>query len=128
MHEWSIAKTLREQAVCIGREQGAKRLLEVRIEIGPLTGIEARLLESAFERLTLELDPLPIRLVVDAAPLVVHCQRCERESEIPDFDFYCRLCLGRGVRVVRGDELQLVSVTVDEPISTRCSSDGMCGR
>lgn len=114
MHEWSLARTLLQQATHICREHGSNELLEVHVQIGPLSGIEANLLESAFDQLVCELGISPIRLVVEATPLVVHCRECGTESELSDFDFYCRACNSRSVRVVQGDQLQLVSVRVTD--------------
>lgn len=114
MHEWSLARTLLQQAAHICREHGSNELLEVRVQIGPLSGIEASLLESAFDQLVCELGNSPICLVVETTPLVVRCRECERESELSDFDFYCRACHSRSVRVVQGDQLQLVSIRVTD--------------
>jgi len=113
MHEWSFARKLLQQAAAICHEQGAIHCSEVRIQIGPLSGIEATLLESAFEQLSCEQEIAP-RLVIERTPLVIRCRDCQAESELPDFDFYCRECNGRAVRVVAGDQLQLVSVTVGD--------------
>ena len=113
MHEWSFARTLLQQAALICREQGALRPVEVCVQLGPLSGVEASLLESAFDQLVREQGIAPLRLVVETTMLVVRCRDCRSESEIPDFDFYCRVCHSRVVQVVRGDQLQLVSVTVD---------------
>lgn len=114
MHEWSFARKLLQQATGICHANGARHCLEVRVQIGPLSGIEATLLESAFEQLASDHELAPTRLVIERTPLVVRCRDCAAESELSDFDFYCRLCGGRAVQVVAGDQLQLVSVTVDD--------------
>lgn len=114
MHEWSFARKLLQQAAAICHEQGAIHCSEVRIQLGPLSGIEAALLENAFEQLSYELEIAPTRLVIERTPLVIRCRDCQAESELSDFDFYCRVCNGRAVRVVAGDQLQLVSVTIDD--------------
>lgn len=114
MHEWSFARKLLQQAAAICHEQVARHCLEVRVQIGPLAGIEASLLASAFEQLTGEHELSRTRLVIEQTPLVVRCRDCEAESELSDFDFYCRVCCSRAVRVVAGDQLHLVSVTVDD--------------
>lgn len=117
MHEWSLAKMLLQQAARICREQGGQRLVEVRVQIGPLSGIEASLLASAFDQLVCESEISPTRLVVEETALVVRCRDCGDESELSNFDFRCPVCHSRAVRVVQGDQLQLVSVTVDDPIA-----------
>jgi len=114
MHERSFARKLLQQAVQICREQGAVHCLEVRVQIGPLSGIESTLLANAFAQLASEGATAAPRLVIEHAPLVVRCRECEAESELTDFDFFCRRCGGRAVQVIQGDQLQLVSVTVED--------------
>lgn len=116
MHEWSFAQKLLQQAAGICRQQGALHCSEVRIQIGPLSGIEATLLASAFEQLASEHEIAPTRLVIEQTPLVVRCRDCQAESKLSGFDFYCRECNGRAVQVVQGDQLELVSVTVDDEV------------
>lgn len=114
MHEWSFARSLLQQASGIAREQGGARLLEVQVSIGPLSGVEASLLESAFEQLACDEGLASTRLVVETTPLVVRCRDCDSESSLSEFVFRCPACQSPAVRVVRGDQLQLVSVTVDD--------------
>lgn len=114
MHEFSFAQKLRQQAAQICREQGAVQCLEVRVQIGPLSGIEPTLLANAFEYLASERETAAPRLVIEQTPLVVRCRECGTESELPDFDFCCGACSGRAVQVIQGDQLQLVSVTVED--------------
>jgi len=118
MHEWSLAKTLLQQATRISREHGGKRLLEVRINVGPLSGVDACLLESAFTQLIGEQDVSPIVLVVETQPLVVRCRDCQAESQLSDFVFCCHQCQSQAVRVVQGDQLQLVSVVADDELAS----------
>lgn len=114
MHERSFARRLLQQAAQICREQGAIHCLEVRVQIGPLSGIEASLLQSAFDQLAGEFGANAPQLVIDRATLMVRCRECGTVSELPDFDFRCRACNGRAVQVIQGDQLQLVSVTVED--------------
>lgn len=114
MHEWSFARSLLQQASRIARDQGGARLLEVQVSIGPLSGVEASLLESVFEQIVCDEGLAPTRLVVETTPLVVRCRNCDSESSLSEFVFRCSECQSPAVRVVRGDQLQLVSVTVDD--------------
>jgi hydrogenase nickel incorporation protein HypA/HybF len=113
MHEFSVARSLLHSASRICREQGFVRPVEVTVQIGPLSGVESLLLQSAFEQQAAVHAAVPARLVIEQTPLVIRCLDCETESNLPDYDFRCRACDSRAVRVIGGDQLLLVSVTAE---------------
>ena len=118
MHEWSLAKMFLQEAIRISREQNSGKLLEVCVQIGPLSGVEPSLLESAFDKLVAEQGAVATRLVIETTALVVRCRDCDILSEVSDFDFYCGTCQSRTVRVIQGDELKLISITVDDELDS----------
>jgi hydrogenase nickel incorporation protein HypA/HybF len=111
MHEESLVRSLLQQVDMLVEQHGGGCVQDVEVEIGPLSGIEALLLESAFERLTAPLDRAP-RLIVHQVPLVVACQDCHREFSLADFRFVCHHCDSRRLQVLRGDGMILKSVVV----------------
>jgi hydrogenase nickel incorporation protein HypA/HybF len=111
MHEHSLVRNLLKQAERIRRQHDADRIIEVRVEVGPLSGVEPLLLASAFELLTAEANLAGARLLIDEVALSARCESCQCEFEVNDFVFRCHRC-GGNVTVTRGDELQLVSVSL----------------
>ena len=111
MHEQSLIRTLLKQVEEIRRQHDAEQVVEVRVEVGPLSGVEPLLLESAFEQLVPDSMAVGARLVIDEVSLLARCASCDCDFEVDDFVFRCHQC-GGNVRVVRGDELQLVSVSL----------------
>jgi hydrogenase nickel incorporation protein HypA/HybF len=105
MHERSLVQSLLKQVDAIRRQHDAKHVSEVRVEVGPLSGVEPLLLAAAFEQLA------GAKLTIDEVALLAECQSCGREFELNDFDFHCPSCRGN-VRVTRGDEFLLVSVSL----------------
>jgi hydrogenase nickel incorporation protein HypA/HybF len=111
MHEQSLVRSLLRQAESIRRQHDAEYITEVRVAVGPMSGVEPLLLASAFELLTAETNLAGARLVIDEVALLARCESCRCEFEVNDFVFRCRQC-GGNVTVIRGDELQLVSVSL----------------
>lgn len=111
MHEQSLVRTLLKQVEVIRRQHGAEQVTEVRVEIGPLSGVEPLLLASAFEQLASGSTAENASLVIDEVPLRARCAACDREFEVKNFVFRCRKCAGN-VQVIGGDTLHLVSVSV----------------
>lgn len=116
MHEESLVRALLKQVDQLRREHHAQQVTEVRVEAGPLSGVEPMQLVSAFERLAPASTVAGARLVVDEVPLLASCKSCDREFQVSDFVFYCPNC-GGNARVIRGDQVQLVSVSLrsEEP-------------
>jgi hydrogenase nickel incorporation protein HypA/HybF len=110
MHEFSLVRSLLDQVAQIVAEQGGRAAVEVRVEIGPLSGVEPLLIRDAFHQLAN--GPT---LIIEEVPLIARCHTCNREFELKNFRFVCTHCGGRETRVVRGDAFRLMSVTVDLP-------------
>ena len=51
MHEHSLVHALLEQVERLAGEQGAGEVEEVRVQLGPLSGVEPLLVKTAFEML-----------------------------------------------------------------------------
>ena len=111
MHEQSLAKNLLRQVDQIRREHDSHRVVEVRVEIGPLSGVEPMLLTSAFERLCTDEETRTASLVINEVDLTVECRLCHRQFVVRDYVFRCPEC-GGNVNVIRGADVQLVNVSL----------------
>lgn len=111
MHEQSLVRALLKQVEAVRLEHDGRTVSEVRVEMGPLSGVEPLLLAAAFEQLVSQSAAAGATLVIDEVPLLAECASCSREFEVQDFVFRCPAC-GGSVRVTRGDEFQLVSVSL----------------
>lgn len=112
MHEMSLVRALLEQVDRVRRDHPRAELTAVRVEVGPLTGVEPLLLRSAFEQATSQRYEAPVELLIDEVPLQAHCEACQQSFEIQDFEFRCRRCRSADVRIVGGDTLQLVNISL----------------
>jgi hydrogenase nickel incorporation protein HypA/HybF len=117
MHEVSLVRQLLNQVAAVAAEHGGAQVEEFLIEIGPLSGVEPLLVRSAYEQLTAGSADPPAKLLIDEVPLEGVCDCCNRPFVVDRFRFICPQCGSSQVRVVRGDECRLVSVTIHEPES-----------
>ena len=90
MHEFSLVRSLLEQVERIVTEQGGRAAVEVRVEIGPLSGVEPLLVKEAFSQLSVDTT-----LIIDEVPLMASCHSCAREFELKEFRFACPHCSSR---------------------------------
>ncbi|MCM2369700.1 hydrogenase maturation nickel metallochaperone HypA/HybF [Aporhodopirellula aestuarii] len=117
MHEMSLVRSLIRQVDLIAAENGGGSVREVSVEIGPLSGVESELVQSAFDQVIAESHESPMTLTIRETPLVVHCLQCEDDCEIDNFIFRCLRCGSGHVRVIRGDEFRIASITLDERVT-----------
>jgi hydrogenase nickel incorporation protein HypA/HybF len=108
MHEASLVKTLIEQVDRLASEHAAAAVDEVRVRIGPMSGVEPLLVSAAFERLA----PAGTRLVIDEVPLTARCRDCGESFELEQFRFRCPSCQSADVEVIEGDGFVLESITI----------------
>ena len=91
-------------------ESDLKRVTLVTIEIGPLSGVEAELVQTAFDRLAYPRGLTRAALAIDQVPLTIRCQACGMASDQLAATFRCRDCGGHRVTVERGDSVILKSI------------------
>ena len=110
MHELAICQALIEQVEAIARERLARRVDTVCVSIGPLSGVEPRLLEQAFPVASAGSVADGARLELDCRPLRVSCQQCGRVTDALPSRLICGHCGDWHTDLVSGDELILSRV------------------
>lgn len=114
MHEMSLVQALLEQVEILMREKSADRVSLIRVGVGEFSGVEPDLFRSAFELLV---ETTPLRgatLHMESVPLESRCARCGREFAIEKFCFQCPACASRDLKILRGEDLILDSVTLEQ--------------
>ena len=106
MHELSIAGAI----MAIARQHaGERQLVAVEVRVGHLRQVVPSALAFAFE-----LVAPGVALALEEVPAVVRCTSCGAESVDEAFPLACAACGGLDVEVVRGEELEVVAVELEE--------------
>jgi len=117
MHEMSIAGAIWNLALSHVPPDATLRF--VHVKAGPMRGIEPQSMEWAWQALMADEGDEHIGLKLTTLPWRMRCAVCERQWEADELEERCQCGCGQ-VRLVGGDELQLVSIEVDEaPRSAR---------
>lgn len=115
MHELSICLALLDQVQSIAREHGATGVERILLRVGPLSGVEPRLLKNAYplaatgtiaETAVLDIEPAPVR---------VRCNECGAETAAEPNRLLCGQCGGFHTRVIGGDEMLLANLELTVP-------------
>jgi hydrogenase nickel incorporation protein HypA/HybF len=115
MHELSIAMSL----VDVASEQASRmrdvRVTALHVRLGVLSGVVADALSFSFA-LAAEDSPIAgAQLVIEEAPIVVHCTTCNAERQIPSAQLlHCPICSTPATTLVGGREMELVSLEVED--------------
>ena len=107
MHEAAIAQQIVRTALCAAKEAGAERILEIRMSIGALSGVEPLLLEKALDELTLGTPAAGARLIARFVPPRLICRDCGKESEGRRGLYVCPHCGSARIRLIGGSGYRL---------------------
>jgi hydrogenase nickel incorporation protein HypA/HybF len=115
MHELSIAVSLIETACEEAARLGAPRVVALHLRLGRLSGVVREALEFSFDLAAADTPIAGARLQIEEIPITVLCPACGRERQLESAQhFHCPVCGAATPEVLRGRELELVAMEVDE--------------
>ena len=117
MHEMAICQALLEQVEGIARQHSGT-VSRVRILVGPLSGVEPRLLESAYVLARAGTAAEDSELVIEDAAVRVRCRSCGAESTASPNRLLCGACGDWRTELSSGDELLLLQVELSTEIDS----------
>jgi len=110
MHELAICQALMEQVERIASEEQADQVLTIHLAIGPLSGVEPRLLEQAFYVARAGSIAANAELVTESMPVQVSCSQCGQLSDALPSRLVCGHCGDWRTRLASGDEMNLLHI------------------
>lgn len=113
MHELAICQDIISQLESIAHEHHAQSVDVIALQIGPLSGVEIPLLESAFSIASAGTIAEKARLKVEAIPIRIKCLSCNAESEATQNRLLCKQCGDWQTQLISGDEMILRQVELD---------------
>ncbi|MDZ4850995.1 MAG: hydrogenase maturation nickel metallochaperone HypA [Pirellulaceae bacterium] len=111
MHETTLVRELLVQVKQVMVDNSIERVTTIRIEVGPLAGVDPLLVEQAYFLLVQRTEFERTHLMVDQPALMAVCHDCQRQFEVVDFKFLCPGCLSHSVQVISGDQVRLLDIT-----------------
>jgi len=114
MHELGIASSILE---CVQKEalrHEGVRISKVGVKIGELAGVDVDALQFGFECIVKDTEWEHLVLEVESIPRVQRCSKCNHEFRMTDFDPQCPRCGEFATQCIRGEELDIAYMEVDE--------------
>ena len=114
MHELSVCQSIVSQLKQIAQDNNAIAITKVIVQIGPLSGIEAPLLERAFPIACAGSIAENAQLETQILPIKIRCNLCGNENEAPVNKLLCNACGSWQTNLLSGDEMLLKSVELEK--------------
>ena len=113
MHELAITEGIIEAAVPEAVKAGAKRILEIRLRIGELSGVLPECLQAYFEIAAQGTSAEGARITWQRIPVAISCPDCGFEGDIYRRKIRCPQCGGTDFRIIRGREYYVDSLEAE---------------
>lgn len=115
MHELSIATSIVDVALETAARLDSSRVSAVNVRIGRLAGVDADALRFSFDVVTQGTALEGARLAIEELPVIVWCDRCARDVELPAVNFlHCPVCDEITGIIRQGKELEVTSLEIEE--------------
>jgi hydrogenase nickel incorporation protein HypA/HybF len=116
MHEFAICQNIISQVENIARQHQSPAVHLIKLQIGPLSGIESTLLESAFTIAATGTLAEQAKLSIEIMPVRVKCLSCNKTSSIVNIhQLLCASCGDWHTQLISGDEMILKQIELDLP-------------
>ncbi len=113
MHEMAIAEGILDIALDYAAKNDGKRIAEIGLLLGEMSGVETEALEMCFGILARGTIAEEAALKMKRIPLVGKCSKCGKEFPIEHYDFWCPECEDGVLNILSGREMQVEYLEVD---------------
>jgi hydrogenase nickel incorporation protein HypA/HybF len=115
VHEVSVALGMVDELRKIAAKNSAKKILNVKLKIGRMSGIVTDSLKFAFDAVKLEHPFIAsAEIVIEEVPLVYKCNECSRSFDGDNLYFpSCPDCDSYNLTLVSGEEQHIENVEIE---------------
>jgi hydrogenase nickel incorporation protein HypA/HybF len=115
MHELSIALSIVEIASEEAARQPGSRVEAVHLRLGPLSGVVKDALLFSWKLACEETPVAGSQLAIEEVGVRVRCPACGVESDVTgDLDLRCGSCGNAATEVIRGRELEVTALELED--------------
>lgn len=113
MHELAITEGIMRVALPAAEKNGAKKILEIRLKIGELSGVIPGCVEEYFSMLSEGTIAEGARIVAETVPAALECRACGYRGRADRRLRGCPSCGGKDIRITGGREYYVDSLKVE---------------
>ena len=113
MHELAITEGIMEAAIPEAEKAGAKKIIEIRLKIGELSGVLPECIQYYFELVSKGTIAEGARITATKIPVGIECPDCGFSGDIERKKIRCPKCGGINFKVTHGREYFVDSLEVE---------------
>ncbi len=113
MHELAITEGIMQAAIPEAEKAGAKRILEIRLKIGELSGVFPEYIQEYFSIVSKGTIAEDAKLIINRIPISISCRSCGYNGVIERKKIRCPDCGGTDFKIVSGREYYVDSLEVE---------------
>ena len=113
MHELAITEGIIETAIPAAEAGGARRILEIRLKIGEMSGVFPEYIEEYLQTLAKGTIAEGAALKVEKIPVSIKCGSCGFEGPIDRKNAKCPKCESVDFKITGGREYYVDSLEVE---------------
>jgi hydrogenase nickel incorporation protein HypA/HybF len=121
MHELAIAEAI---IAIAERHAAGRRVTRVEVQVGHLRQVVPSALEFAFQLSTEGTVLEGAELALEVVPAVGRCRGCDTTTELHRFPLLCSACGGYDLELLRGEELLVDALELDQEALTAKGGTG----
>lgn len=114
MHELSIAQSIISIAENAVPENAKGMIVAIRIQVGELSGIEIESLLFSFSIIKANTRLCDAALEIEKIAGEAICNDCNQTFHLESFGNTCPNCNGYSLNILKGKEMKVVNIVVDE--------------
>jgi hydrogenase nickel incorporation protein HypA/HybF len=112
MHELSLAENVIRIVESAAQRAKAQRVSRVRLAIGALAHVDADTLQFCCTLAARQTLLAEAQFEIEQTSGRAHCASCQQDVELNQIGFPCPRCGGFELRVIAGEEMQVLEITV----------------
>jgi hydrogenase nickel incorporation protein HypA/HybF len=124
VHEVSLMKNLLRTVEEVAAREGKGPVKIIHLKIGEMSGVNIDALSFAFEVLSKGTAAEGGRLDFERVALSARCKECGGEFHPEEFVFRCIRCGSPELEILRGREMEVDYILIDDEISEEETSGG----
>lgn len=114
MHELSIATSIVEAVTEEIRLRHLPAPQAIVVRVGALSGVLPDALQFSYEAITVDTPLANTKLIIEEIPVTAVCHACNAEFAVEAFAFACPECNSSRIEVIRGEELDIAYLEIEE--------------
>lgn len=113
MHELPITKSIIKICCEEAEKHGAKKIKEINIKVGELTGLMPSCIQYYFDIMGKNTKVEGAKLNIKKANIKIHCNQCDNESFVTKGKYTCPNCNSNFIKIIGGNEFYIESLEVE---------------